>query len=100
MVLLGDRSLLGGLDEREDGRGGLGADLDPVLVTFAVEDDLLAAEAGAHEAHLLAGSDVEAGDDETDRQAAVLHGFGFVMVDRYDPDFGLVYKLLMQSVPN
>lgn len=33
------------------------------------------------------------GDDETDRRAAAIHGFAFVMVDRYCPDFGPVYLL-------
>lgn len=33
------------------------------------------------------------GDDDTDRLAAAIHGFAFVMVDRYCPDFGPVYLL-------
>ena len=37
------------------------------------------------------------GDDATDRHAALLHGFTFIMVDRYGPDFGQVYKLIVQK---
>lgn len=34
------------------------------------------------------------GDDDTDRRAAALHGFSFVMVDRHHPNFEPVYRLV------
>lgn len=49
-------------------------------------------------AHGISPSEVLfVGDDETDRQAAVLHGFAFVMVDRHRPDFGPIYTLIAQE---
>lgn len=49
-------------------------------------------------AHGISPSEVLfVGDDETDRQAAAIHSFGFVMVDRYCPNFGLVYRLIVQE---